>query len=392
MSDRLLHADFVRIVASHTLAALGWSSMLLLPVYLAHVGASRAEIGAIMSASAMAGLLVRPAVGVLLDRWGRRPVIAIGATVQAIAMGAVAGIEAPDAFAFGVRSLFGLGTAAVFTGYFTLATDLVPTRRRTEGIALFGISGLVPLSINPLSQTIGIDAPALRWFLPATGVLVLLSVWPLAGIRERPRTTGKGPGGLAVLRALGRRPLWSAWVATLAFATLVVVFQAFATVTAHARGIPRPADIWLSYAIGAVAVRLFGARLPDRVGPHNLIAPAMAALAGGILALAVAADREAVLLAGLLGGLGHGIGFPVLTSQVASRSPESMRGSALAGFTGLWDCSFLIAPPLLGRIADRDGDAAMLTTAATLAVFALAAWMALEARFGGASRELDAEA
>jgi MFS family permease len=384
----LLSADFLYLVAAHSLAALGWSSMLLLPLYLDAVGATRADIGAIMGSSALAGLALRPLIGFGLDRWGRRRIIAVGTLLQAAGMACVLLIRSPDWTPYLVRGLFGLGNATVFTGYFTLATDLVPVSRRTEGIALFGISGLVPLLINPLSQALGVEALAIRVFIPLTALLLLSSLWPLARLSEPARSSvGPPPPPAAILRALARRPLWPAWVATLGFAMLVVTFQAFASVTAEARGIGRPSEIWLTYALGAIAVRLFGARMPDRVGPHNLVAPAMAALVGGALLLASADSRTTFLLAGACGGIGHGIGFPVLTSQVASRSPASMRGSAIAGFTGLWDVAFVSAPGLLGIVGDRTNDATMLSLAALVGVAGLVTWMVLEGRFGRA--ELD---
>ncbi len=383
---RLLNAAFVYLVAAHSLAALGWSSMLLLPLYLDAIGSSRADIGAIMGSSALAGLALRPLVGVGLDRFGRRRIIAAGTFLQAAGMISVLLIREPDWTPYLVRGLFGLGNATVFTGYFTLATDLVPAARRTEGIALFGISGLVPLLINPLSQALGVDAMDIRVFIPMTALLLLSSLWPLVRIQEPARChVGPPPAPAAIVRALGRRPLWSAWVATLGFAMLVVTFQSFASVTAEARGLGRPSEIWLTYAIGAIAVRLFGARMPDRVGTHNLVAPAMAALAGGALLLASADSRAGFLLAGACGGVGHGIGFPVLTSQVATRSPASMRGSAIAGFTGLWDVAFVAAPGLLGMVGDATNDATMLALAALGGVLGLIVWMVLESRYGRAA-------
>ncbi len=376
--------DFVRIVVAHTLSSLGWSSMLLLPVYLDHIGANRARIGESMGSAAIAGLLVRPLVGVGLDRWGRKKVIAVGGCLQALAMVLVWWIDRPDGVAWASRVAFGLGAAAAFTGYFTLVTDLVPPTRRTEGIALFGISGLLPLWINPLLTRVGVSAEEVRWVVPIAASAVLCSLWPLSRIRERPRTAADALPPLRTLaRALGRRPLWSAWLATFAFAALVVLFQAFATVTAAARGLPIPTDVWLTYGGGAVAIRLVGAKLPDRVGTHNLVAPAMAVLAFGALALAAAESHSGLLLAGLLGGIGHGLGFPVLTSQVASRCPAAVRGSALSVFTGLWDVAFLVAPAALGRLADAHSDAAMLAAAAALAALALLIWAGLEARYGG---------
>ena len=38
----------------------------------------------------------------------------------------------------------GIAAALLFSALFTYGTDVVPASRRTEGIALFGVSGLLP--------------------------------------------------------------------------------------------------------------------------------------------------------------------------------------------------------------------------------------------------------
>ncbi len=358
--------------------------MLLLPLYLTFLGGSRATVGVVMASAAFGGLLLRPAVGVSLDRWGRKPTLVVGTLVMVVAMVGMAMVTSVGPLIIGLRVLFGAGTGALFTGYFTLATDLIPSSRRTEGIALFGISGLVPLAVNPLAEQLGVGGADIRWFLAAMGGVLLLSLVPLALVTESRSYRPAKPLALREILAELRRPaLWPAWLATLVFATLVVLFMAFASVTAQARGIANPASFWWTYALGAIGIRVFGARMPDRLGPRNLVAPALGIEIAGVLVLAAAHDSTGFQLAGLLGGLGHGIGFPVLTSQVATRVPDSVRGSAMAMFTGLWDVGFLAAPPILGLAADRWGDATMLAGSATVAVAALALWSVVEHRLGG---------
>jgi predicted MFS family arabinose efflux permease len=89
-----------------------------------------------------------------------------------------------------------------------------------------------------------------------------------------------------------------------------------------------------------------------------------------------------LLLAGLLAGVGHGYAFPVLASQVVSRAPTSVRGSALATFTGLWSASSLVLSPTFGALADRYDDATMFAAAAMFAVAALVVWLWFEHRHG----------
>jgi len=384
----LLTRSFGLLVAGHFLQALGYASMLLLPLYLNHLGASRTEIGAVMAAAAFGGLLSRPLVGWALDAWGRRPTLLVGTCALASAMLLLGLVRDLSVVVYLDRMLFGIGQGALFTGYFAFAADIIPTSRRTEGLALFGVSGLLPLVVNPFAGEIGIDPPQLRLFFPVLGVVVassMLAVWLLREPTRPPGTVGFS--WRQVPRALGNPRLWSAWLATIFFAGLVSIFFAFATVTAEARGVERPAALWLTYALGAATVRILGGRLPDRVGPTNMVAPALATYIAATLLVARADSSAAFMIAGLVAGIGHGYCFPVLTSQIVTRAPTALRGSALALFTGLWSLADLVARPALGAVADRWGDGTMFATAAVVSVGGLVVWAALEHRFGAGDED-----
>jgi MFS family permease len=374
---------FVRLWLAHFLQALGFSSMLLLPLYLDFLGASRAEIGAAMAAASVGGLVARPAVGWALDVLGRKPVLVAGTLVLFAGMASVALIDAMGPLVYGMRLLVGLGTGTLFTGYFTLAADLVPASRRTEGIALFGISGLAPLMVAPLRDLLALPPADLRWFLPVVGLAILASLAFLPGI------PGDSHGGGAdrepfrwasALSALRRRELLPVWTATAVFAALVAVFMSFVTVAAEARAVPAPALVWASYSAGAVGVRLFGATLPERLGAFRVGAVALACYSGGLVLAGGAQTVAAFLVAGLLGGFGHGYCFPVLTGQLVDRSPLALRGMAMAAFTGLWELARLIGAPGFGAIADALGDGTMLRVAGACGFAGVGVWAAVEAR------------
>lgn len=358
--------------------------MLLLPLYLDYLEASRAEIGAIMGSAAIGGLAVRPLVGWALDTVGRKSTITVGTLFLAAAMGMIYLVEAPGPMVFAARIVFGVGVAGLFTGYFAFAADIVPEERRTEGLALFGISGIAPLAINPIAAYAGVNPPDLRWFLPAMGGVILLSLIPLMAVPEAKRTkTGPGLTFRSVARALLRRRLAPIWFATFAFSGLAKIFMAFATVAAENRDIPVPADFWLTYAAGAITVRLFGAQALDRIGPVRLVAPAIGLQVIAAVAMAHAHTTELLMFGGLLAGIAHGYGFPVITSLVVSRSPEAMRGSALAMFTALWEVTALVLPPVLGWIGDLHGDDILFLCAASGGAVMIAGWIGLERRLGG---------
>ena len=75
---------FCILTLSHLLGALGYASMLLLPLYLTHLGGSRAEVALIMSSAHLSGLLTRPLVGWSLDAIGRRRSLILGGLLTAL--------------------------------------------------------------------------------------------------------------------------------------------------------------------------------------------------------------------------------------------------------------------------------------------------------------------
>ncbi|MCB9523348.1 MAG: MFS transporter [Myxococcales bacterium] len=377
----LVTRAFGLLVAGHFLQAVGYSSMLLLPLYLAALGATRAQVGGAMAVASIGGLVLRPPAGWAIDAVGRRPTVVAGTLSLAVGSALLVGVTSIGPLLWASRLLVGVGAGTLFTVYFAFAADVIPASRRTEGIALFGVSGLAPLAVNPLVGDLNIAPLEIRWIYPVIAGLVLLSMWPALRVPEPDRPTdGAGPPPASVLATLGARPLWSVWAATTTFSGMVALFMAFATVAAADRGVPDAARLWYGYAGAAVAVRLVGAGLPDRVGPVNMVTPALAAYVAAALLIAQVDGPGPLLLAGVLAGVGHGYCFPVLTAQVITRAPANRRGAAMAGFTALWEVTALALPPLFGLWADRHDDATMFATAAVMAVLGLVAWVLLEHR------------
>jgi MFS family permease len=376
----ILTREFVLLVAGHFLQALGYASMVLLPVYLAWLGATRTTIGVVMGTAAVGGLLSRPAVGWALDQVGRKPTLVTGTLVLGVGMGLVGLVTDLGPTIYVARFIMGAGVGALFTAYFAAAADVVPASRRTEGLALFGISGLVPLAVNPLAGELGLAPPDLRWFFPALGGVILLSLPALWILRET-RLGGREPvRAAAALRALSARPLWPVWLATVVFSGLVDVALTFVTVTAEQRHVAHPTWFWLTYMAGAVGVRVGGGRIPDRLGAHNVVAPAVGAYGLAALVIAGAHSDAAFLGAGLLAGVGHGYAFPVLAGQLVARAPEHLRGSAMAVFTAIWEVMALVLPPIFGAVSDQYDDATMFALLAVCGAAGCALWAVFEHR------------
>lgn len=121
--EPLLTGPFVCLMVAHFLQALGYSSMLLLPLCLQHLEASRTEIGAIMATAAASGLLARPFVGWSLDRFGRKPTLVVGTAIMVVALAMVGLVDRIGPLVYAERAVFGVGVGVLFTAYFTYAAD-----------------------------------------------------------------------------------------------------------------------------------------------------------------------------------------------------------------------------------------------------------------------------
>ncbi len=157
MQEVLFNVTFLRLITSQFFQSLGYASMILLPIYLSALGASQTQIGVAMSVGTVGGVLSRPLVALSLDRYGRRPVLLVGTIFLTVGVFLLSWVESFSFFLLCVRLIIGVGIGTLFSAYFTLASDWIPKARRTEGLAIFGIFGLLPLCVNPMISILGCE-------------------------------------------------------------------------------------------------------------------------------------------------------------------------------------------------------------------------------------------
>ena len=88
------------------------------------------------------------------------------------------------------------------------------------------------------------------------------------------------------------------------------------------------------------------------------------------------------MLTGMLCGIGHGYGFPILSSIIIEVADAETRGSVVTFYTLLFDVGFLIGAPLWGLLVSLGGYNVMFTAAAVVVLGGIV--LALQRRDGGA--------
>jgi len=355
--ERLLTRPFLFVTLANLTLSIAGTLSIHLPGFLQQLGAREAEIGSIMSAHAFAALVAGPTAGQVMDRRGRRIVIRTGGTLYVIAAALYLAIERIGPFVYAVRVIEGVSATMLYVALFTYAADLVPPARRTQGLALFGASGLLPMGISGVLGDAILAAASYRTiFLTALafGVLGLLLCWPL------PESTAAtdavvAPNERPARAALLKRDLLPIWIASFAFFYSMAGVLTFLKTYVLATGLGSVGGFFSAYAGAALVLRIAFGWIPDRIGLRRMVLPSMASYALGVMLLASASGDVAVLLGGLLCGIGHSYAYPVFFSLVVTRANPGERGSAMAIYASVDWAAILIAGPVLGLVIERAG-------------------------------------
>ncbi len=374
--DKLFTRPFVLASAAHFLHALSYYFLLALPGYLKQVGATEVGIGLLVGTASAAAIGIRPPLGRFMDTRGRRAVLLAGGALATLASASYFLVSGFGPLIFALRVVHGSAEAMLFAALFAFASDIVPESRRIEGIALFGVSGLIPMAIGAALSDVIIQRGGYKPLFAVATAAALLGALATLPLRDVPHQPGEPPRG--VWASVTERALVPLWVCGLAFATSLAAPFAFMKTYASTHGNGDVAPYFSAYGVAATLVRVFFGRAPDRLGPKPVLYPSMVAYVAGLFTLLLGERPHVMEISGFLCGIGHGFVFPILLGMVVTRANERERGAALSVFTALFDLGNVIGGPLLGLVARRAGYGVMFASSAALAISGLVALTALD--------------
>jgi MFS family permease len=359
----------------HFTGGMSFGMFLLFPLFVRTLGGDELTIGLVLGTGLAASVALRPAVGFLLDRVGRRQVLFWASAVNTASCPFFLFLETPGFWLYVLSVVHFVVGGALFAAYFTYASDLVPAARRVEGIAIFGVAGMAPNGLGPaLGEVVIARAGYAGYFLVAAGfALVSLALVTLIPERRPDFHHGDGDGSV---RALARLALGGTLgriiTATVLFGAGVNAAFYFVAPFSRDLGLARAAPFFAAYATTTIVLRIFGRRLPDRLGAHAIAIPAFGAFALGLAALCLLPLPGVLVVAGILCGAGHGSLFPVLNGLAVSRTPARLHGSVVSLYTAALDGGAMVGTPLCGAIARAAGYRVMFSLMALASALGLA--------------------
>ena len=148
--ERLWNRNYCKVmVANFTLFFAFYVLTPLLPLYLSeHFGATKDVIGLVLSGYTITALLFRPFSGYVVDAFPRKTVLMISFGAFAIFFAGYLAASTLLLFTI-VRTLHGGPFGALTVSNSTVAIDVLPSSRRTEGIGYYGLSNNLAMAIAP---------------------------------------------------------------------------------------------------------------------------------------------------------------------------------------------------------------------------------------------------
>ena len=381
--EKLWNRNYCKVmVANFSLFFAFYVLTPLLPLYLSeHFGATKDVIGLVLSGYTVTALVMRPFSGFLVDSFPRKTVLMVSFVVFSIFFAGYLAASTLLLFTI-IRTLHGAPFGALTVANSTVAIDVLPSSRRTEGIGYYGMSNNLAMAIAP---TIGIfvyrythSFELLFWiaFIVALAGLIVDGTVSLSPKLGNDRGLNKAPldpqppnlGGLVTWDRFFLVRGWLLGVNMVAFGFCFGVLSNYLAIYGkEVMGITGGTGTYFMLcSIGLILSRLQGGKaLRQGRVTHNAAEGMVISLVGYTIFILVP-GMVSYYASALLIGLGNGHMWPAFQNMTISVAPNSQRGTANSTILVSWDVGMGLGILLGGIIAELISYAAAFWTVAAV--------------------------
>jgi MFS family permease len=375
MSEGRLHRDrnLLIIFGVTLLAVMAVSSIApALPAIVRDLGISKLQVGLLITAFTLPGVVLSPFLGVLADRFGRKRIL-----VPSIFLFGVAGAACALTRDFNVllvlRVFQGMGGAALGALNVTIIGDLYSGSRRT---AAMGLNASV-LSIGTASYPlIGGALASLGWYYPFYLPLVAIPMGliVLTALRNPEPRNIEGfkdylRGTWGYLKNLKVAALFAAGVLTfiILYGAILTYFALLLDESFHASAF----TIGLVMSVMALTTAIVSSQLGRMVrwfSEATLIKAAFAIYALALALIPLMPSLWFLLIPVIIFGIAMGINMPSIQTLVASLAPMEYRAAFMSINATMLRLGQTVGPPLVGLFYVYGGSDAAFYTVAGMAL------------------------
>ena len=353
---KLWNRNYVKVFIANFM--IFFSFMLLtplLPLYLRDVfAADKHMIGVVLFGYSVMALLARMFSGYIVDSFSRKKVLLICFFFFSLFF--VGYIAASTILLFAiVRTLHGAPFGITTVANSTVAIDVLPSERRTEGIGYYGLANNIASAISP-SVAIYIYQATHNFeilFYIAT-ITALAGMLIVATVKVPSKELAKNKQPISLDRFFLMKGMSEALTMT-CFAFSYGVLSTYVAIYGKEQlGIEGGAGLFfLLLSLGLILSRLQGSRaLRQGRITHNAGVGVCISLVG-YLVFALFHNAFGYYAAALIVGLGNGHMYPAYQNMFVNLAPHTQRGTANSSILVSWDVGVGLGILLGGVLAER---------------------------------------
>ena len=384
--ERLWNRNYCKVmVANFALFFAFYVLTPLLPLYLSeHFGATKDVIGLVLSGYTVTALVMRPFSGFLVDSFPRKTVLMVSFVAFTIFFAGYLAASSLLLFTI-VRTLHGGPFGALTVANSTVAIDVLPSSRRTEGIGYYGLSNNLAMAIAP---TVGIfvykctQSFELLFWIALMVAVVGMAVDGTVKSEKIKVKSEKSTCSLSWDRFFLVRG-WLLGVNMVAFGFCFGVLSNYLAIYGkEVMGITGGTGTYFMLcSVGLILSRLQGGRaLRQGRVTHNAGEGMVISLVGYTLFILVP-NMVGYYASALLIGLGNGHMWPAFQNMTISVAPNSQRGTANSTILVSWDVGMGLGILLGGIISELAGYSAAFWTVAAVNATGVALFFLRTRRF-----------
>ena len=324
----------------------------LLPIFAVSLGAGDLFLGVIVSVSTLTGMALKPLVGILSDRWGRRAWLLVGTTFFVGMPFLYKFVHTPEQL-FALRLVHGVATAIY--GPVTLAyVAELSGSRRAERLGWFSLARNGGYVVGPAAagwMLLSMDPASV---FTVIGILSSLAFLPLLLLPETKRSSARRSApilrqSLRALRSGMSTPaVWLAGALDAKIYVAVYATKTFLPLHALSLGVS-PATLGAIFAVqeGAhIALNPIGGRVSDRLGHLQTVSLGMALMGLALPLLTLGHGGGFLLVPAVVIGASQALVFPSTVALVSSRVDVANMGLGM-GLVGTMKNAGKVAGPVL---------------------------------------------
>lgn len=368
--DKLISRDFIFIWIANFFIFLGFQMTLpTLPLFVKELGGSDQIVGLVVGVFTFSALLFRPFAGHALETRGRQVVYLFGLSLFVLSVGAFAFATSVFMLIM-MRIVQGVGWGFSTTASGTIATDLIPPKRRGEGMGYYGLSSNLALALGPALglSLVGLISFTQLFLISASMGLIALLLSLLIRykkVEESPdkTTTVK----FDVFEKTAINPSILLFFITLTFGGIATFLPLYA-LEKSVEGIPL---YFVVYAMFLMASRLVAGKIYDEKGHMYVFPPGALLIFVAMLLLAWLPSTTVLLIAAAFYGFGFGSVQPALQAWAVNGAADNRKGMANATFFSFFDLGVGIGAMGFGLVAFNLGYQYIYIISALSVIFAI---------------------